>query len=298
MSYLVPPGLYAIGSPGPNDPVVVTANYKMSYDLVRRELSGRNAWLMVLETFGINVWCAAGKGTFGTGEIVKRVKSTGLAAVVTHRILVLPILGAPGVAAHKVAERTGFRVRYATIRAADLPDYLDNGMVTTPAMKQLTFTLRERLALTPIELVTAAKWAVPIVASIVLLPVLSGDEFSLAAVMPPLVLGVGTLLTGAVAAPVLLPWLPGRSFAMKGAVAGGCLVALLIWANSRTMGWLEAAALFLAVTPVTAFLTLNFTGSTPFTSRSGVKKEMRFALPLMALSLLAGIFLWIAARFF
>lgn len=298
MSYLVPPGLYAIGSPGPHDPVVVTANYKMSYDVVRRELSGRNAWLMVLETFGINVWCAAGKGTFGTGEIVKRVKSTGLAAVVTHRILILPILGAPGVAAHKVAERTGFRVRYATIRASDLPDYLDNGMVTTPAMRQLTFTLRERLALTPIELVTAAKWAVPIVASIVLLPVLSGDEFSLAAVMPPLALGAGTLLAGAVAAPVLLPWLPGRSFAMKGAVAGGCLVVLLIWADSGTTAWLEVAALFLAVTPVTAFLTLNFTGSTPFTSRSGVKKEMRFALPLMALSLLAGIFLWIAARFF
>lgn len=298
MSYLVPPGLYAIGSPGPNDPVVVTANYKMSYDLVRRELSGRNAWLMVLETFGINVWCAAGKGTFGTGEIVKRVKSTGLAAVVTHRILILPILGAPGVAAHKVAERTGFRVRYATIRAADLPDYLDNGMVTTPVMKQLTFTLRERLALTPIELVTAAKWAVPIVASMVLLPVLSGGDLSLAAVMPPLVLGAGTLFTGAVAAPLLLPWLPGRSFAVKGLVAGGGLVALLIWADSGTTGWLEAAALFLAVTPVTAFLTLNFTGSTPFTSRSGVKKEMRFALPLMALSLLAGIFLWIAALFF
>lgn len=297
MSYLVPPGLYAIGSPGPNDPVVVTANYKMSYDLVRRELSGRNAWLMVLETFGINVWCAAGKGTFGTGEVVRRVKSSGLAAVVKHRILLLPILGAPGVAAHKVAERTGFRVRYATIRAADLPDYLDNCMVTTPAMRQLTFTLRERLILTPIELVTAVKWAVPIVTSIVLLPALSGVELSLATVMPPLVLGAGTLFTGAVVAPLLLPWLPGRSFAVKGAVAGGCLVALLVWADSRTMGWLEAAALFLAVTPVTAFLSLNFTGSTPFTSRSGVKKEMRVALPLMAISLLAGIFFWIAARF-
>lgn len=298
MSYLVPPGLYAIGSPCPEDPVVVTANYKMSYDLVRRKLEGRNVWLLVLETFGINVWCAAGKGTFGTGEVVRRVKSSGLAAVVKHRILLLPILGAPGVAAHKVAQRTGFRVRYATIRAADLPDYLDNGMVTTLAMRQLTFTLRERLILTPIELVTAAKWAVPVVASIVLLPALSGGALSLATVMPPLVLGAGTLFTGAVVAPLLLPWLPGRSFAVKGAVAGGCFVVLLIWAGSVAPGWLEAAALFLAVTPVTAFLTLNFTGSTPFTSRSGVKKEMRFALPLMALSLLAGIFLWIAASFF
>ncbi|MRR35042.1 acetyl-CoA synthase subunit gamma, partial [bacterium] len=148
MSYLVPPGLYAVGSPGPQDPVVVTANYKMSYDLVRRELTGRNIWLLVLETFGINVWCAAGKGTFGTDELVRRLKKTELAAVVEHRILILPILGAPGVAAHQVARRTGFRVRYATIRAADLPEFLDNGMVTTPVMRQLTFTTYERLVLT------------------------------------------------------------------------------------------------------------------------------------------------------
>ena len=79
MSYLVPPGLYAVGDPTPSDPVLVTANYKMSYDLVRRELAGRNAWLLVLETYGINVWCAAGKGTFGTEELVARIAATRLA---------------------------------------------------------------------------------------------------------------------------------------------------------------------------------------------------------------------------
>jgi CO dehydrogenase/acetyl-CoA synthase gamma subunit (corrinoid Fe-S protein) len=66
MDYLVPPGLYAVGNPTPADPVLVTANYKMSYDIVRSVLEGRNVWLLVLETYGINVWCAAGKGTFGT----------------------------------------------------------------------------------------------------------------------------------------------------------------------------------------------------------------------------------------
>jgi acetyl-CoA decarbonylase/synthase complex subunit gamma len=297
MSYLVPPGLYAVGSPGSRDPVVVTANYKMSYDLVRRELRGRNIWLLVLETFGINVWCAAGKGTFGTGEIVRRVKKAELATVVAHRNLILPILGAPGVAAHQVARRTGFRVRYATIRAADLPEYLDNGMVTTPAMRQLTFTTRERLILTPIELVVAGKWAVPVVALLAVLSLLSGEGFSSSTLADLLILCGGTVLVGAVAAPVLLPWLPGRSFAVKGAVAGGCWAALLIWSGRGATGWLGAAALFLAVTAVTAFLTLNFTGSTPFTSRSGVKKEMRLGLPVMMASLLVGIFLWLAARF-
>src|SRR6185369_10655915 len=101
MNYMVPPGLYAIGHPGPGDVVLVTASYKMSYDVVRRTLAGRSCWLLVLETYGINVWCAAGKGTFGTGELVRRVTSTGLAKVVNHRRVILPILGAAGVSAHE-----------------------------------------------------------------------------------------------------------------------------------------------------------------------------------------------------
>ena len=157
MSYLVPPGLYALGAPGSDDPVVVTANYKMSYDIVRRELAGRNVWLLVLETYGINVWCAAGKGTFGTGELCRRVESVGLARVVNHRLLILPILGAAGVSAWRVKQRSGFQVRFATIRASDLPEYLDRGMVTSSAMRDVTFTFRERLVLTPIELIAAGR---------------------------------------------------------------------------------------------------------------------------------------------
>jgi len=99
MSYIVPPGLYAIGEPDAEAPVVVTANYKMSFDLVRREMAARNVWLLVLETYGINVWCAAGKGTFGTGELVRRIESSSLSRVVSHRRLILPIMGAAGVKA-------------------------------------------------------------------------------------------------------------------------------------------------------------------------------------------------------
>ena len=61
-----------VGAPDADSPVLVTANYKMTVDLLRRELAGLNAWLLVLDTRGINVWCAAGKGTFGTGEVIRR----------------------------------------------------------------------------------------------------------------------------------------------------------------------------------------------------------------------------------
>ena len=58
----VDPGLYAIGSPSGDSPVLVTANYTLSFDALRSVLSGISAYILVLDTKGINVWCAAGKG--------------------------------------------------------------------------------------------------------------------------------------------------------------------------------------------------------------------------------------------
>jgi len=295
MSYMVAPGLYAIGNPGAGDPVVVTANYKMSYDIVRQSLAGRSVWLLVLETYGINVWCAAGKGTFGTGELVRRIASSGLGQVVSHRRVILPILGAPGVSAHEVARRSGFSVSYSTIRADDLPNYLDSGMSATPAMGQLTFSLYDRLVLIPVELVLALKYIAIIGIAILLLVALMGN---LAAGLSALCAWVGAAVAGIVVGPLLLPWLPGRSFALKGAETGllwSCLFYLLagrgVW-----NGWVTTAA-FLAMPAISAFYTLNFTGCTPFTSRSGVKKEMRIALPTIGLTLLTGLLLLLAGRF-
>ena len=95
------PGLYALGAPAPDSPVFVSANYTLSFDALRSALRGIDGYLLVLDTKGINVWCAAGKGTFGTDELVARIEATRLAEVVRHRRLILPQLGAPGVAPMK-----------------------------------------------------------------------------------------------------------------------------------------------------------------------------------------------------
>ena len=291
MSYLLPPGLYAVGAPTPRDPVLVTANYKMSYDLVRRALAGRSAWILVLETHGINVWCAAGKGTFGTDELVGRIGATRLAEVVEHRRLVLPLLGAPGVSAHEVRARTGFEAQFAAIRAADIPAWLDGGGAA-PGMREMTFSLGERLVLIPVELVLALKGSAWVLPLLVLAAGWRGGGFSAANALPALAAYLGALLSGTVVAPLLLPWLPTRSFAVKGA-AVGLPVSLLVTRLTGTGGAAAAATVILA-TVFAAFLALNFTGCTPFTSRSGVKKEMRLAMPAMALGLLAGTVLWAA----
>ncbi len=293
MSYLVPPGLYAIGTPDAAAPVVVTANYKLSFDTVRSTLADRNLWLLVLETFGINVWCAAGKGTFGTDELVRRIARTRLGSVVSHRTLLLPILGAPGVAAHEVKRRSGFTVRYSTLRADDLPAFLDNGQQATPAMRELRFDLRDRLVLVPVELVLALKPTLALAVVLLLLGWLTADlAWGLALVGA----FTGAVAAGAGMTPLLLPWLPGPSFALKGALCGlgWSLLCLSVWGSGLSLP--EQLATLLALTTVSAFYGLNFTGSTPFTSRSGVRKEMHKSLPVMAWSLAAAglLGLWAA----
>ncbi|HPX61802.1 MAG TPA: mercury methylation corrinoid protein HgcA [Deltaproteobacteria bacterium] len=291
MGYIVPPGLYAIGTPDADAAVVVTANYKMSYDLVRNSLAGRNVWLLVLETNGVNVWCAAGKGTFGTDELVSRINMAGLHNAVTHRQLILPILGAPGIAAHEVAKKTGFTIRYATIRVNDLPEYLENGMNTTTAMRQLTFNTYERVVLIPIELSSNLK-KITLCGGALFLAGLLAEGAKTGTVL--LTAYLGAALSGLAIVPLLLPWIPGRSFAFKGALTGliwiCCFYLLAENSNLIPSAWL---AIFIALPAISAYHALNFTGCTVYTSRSGVKKEMRLAIPLMGAAATIGIVLLI-----
>jgi acetyl-CoA decarbonylase/synthase complex subunit gamma len=100
------------------------------------------------------------------------------------------------------------------------------------------------------------------------------------------------VLSGIVLGPLLLPWLPGTGFAVKGAIIG-LLWSCLFYALAGRSGWNAAvtAALFLALPAISAFYTLNFTGCSPYTSRSGVKKEMRIALPTMGGAILVSLVL-------
>jgi hypothetical protein len=299
--YRVAPGLYAVGAPQDDSPVLVTANYKMSFDLLRRALHGLSAWVVVLDTRGINVWCAAGKGTFGTAEVLRQVATCRLAEIVSHRTLILPQLGAPGVAAHQVRQLSGFTVSYGPVRAADLPAYLAAGRQATPAMRRVTFTARERLVLTPVEITSLLK---PIGWGLVLLPLLGGISpqlFSLEAAATrggaAILTGLAGVLTGAVLVPLLLPWLPGRMFAVKGAGAGLLVAGAGALLCAHRLGALESAALLLALPAVAAWCAMNFTGSTTFTSPSGVEREMRRTIPWQAAALLAGAICWVAGAF-
>jgi len=286
------PGLYALGNPTPDSQVFVTANYTLSFDALRSSLAGIDAYILVLDTQGINVWCAAGKGTFGTNEIVRRVLITRLGEVVQHRKLILPQLGAPGVAAHEVKKRTGFWVEYGPVRAVDLPTYLITHTATSE-MRRVEFPLRDRLALVPVEFVHVI---LPMLAVAVVLYFLAGLLSAFAA--------LAAVMAGAVFFPLLLPWLPTHNFSTKGFFLGGVVAlpfALSVflqhpdWAWWRQVG--QALEFLLAMPAVTAFLALNFTGSTTFTSRSGVKLEMFTYIPTMAWTFGIGVLLVVVSLF-
>lgn len=300
--YKVEPGLYAVGDPTPGSPVLVSANYKMSFDRLRAVLPGRDAWILVIDTKGINVWCAAGKGTFGTDEIVQRVQAAGLDRVVSHRRLVLPQLGAPGVAAHEVRSRCGFSVVYGPVRAEDLPAFLDAGMKATPEMRRVRFGLRDRAVLVPVELVLGMKTALLLASAVVLLGGLGLDGYSVDRVrtvgLPGAAFLLAAFLASVVLGPTLLPWLPGRPFSIKGAVLGLLLVvAGVAGLGLAHLGAFHVAAWALAIPALSSFVVMNFTGASTYTSQSGVLREMRFAIPVQAGAALLGTALWIAGLF-
>jgi len=292
MGHRIGAGLYSLGQPTPDSPVFVTANYTLSFDALRSALAGIACYIMVLETYGINVWCAAGKGTFGTDEVVRRMEATGLAQVVRHRNLILPQLSASGVAAHEVARRTGFTIEFGPVRARDLPEYLKTH-IATPEMRKVTFTLGERAVQIPVEL---AQSVLPMIAAAAAVFLLGGLEAAGAV--------VAAFLAGVVLFPLLVPWLPTYDFTSKGLVLGVVVAAPFAAAAlvSARLGapWLRVYLAFvpiLSMPPVTAYLALNFTGSTTFASRSAVKREMYCYIPVLAVLLALGIALAIGYYF-
>lgn len=305
LNYRVRPGLYAVGRPSPDAPVLVSANYKMSFDHLRSQLTGRTAWILVLDTRGVNVWCAAGKGTFGTDELVARAASVGLEQVVDHRTLIVPQLGAVGVSAHQVQQRTGFRVVFGPVRAEDLPVFLDAGLKVTPEMQRVRFPMRDRLVLAPVEIVAGFRITLLVALALVALSGLGSGGYEVARLKSTGLISaaivLGTTLVGAILVPALLPWLPGRAFSVKGAWAGALLVGGLAAYVGPSIGlfgnWAAAVAWLFFIPAVTSFLGMNFTGASTYTSLSGVLKEMRVAVPLQIGAAVLALGLWITGLF-
>ncbi|MCX6281055.1 MAG: mercury methylation corrinoid protein HgcA [Bacteroidetes bacterium] len=301
MNYKVEPGLYAVGNPDAGSEVFVTCNFKLTFDQVRKALAGTDAWLLILDTRGINVWCAAGKGTFGTKELVSRMGKVGLSKIVTHHRIILPQLGATGVSAHEVKAQTGFRVVYGPVRSEDISEFMKQAMKATQEMRTVNFPMWERMKLIPVELSYGSYYLLLVPALFIILSGLNRSGYSLDHAFTGGLRATFNLLVaylaGLAVTPLLLPWIPFRRFALKGLIVGW-VAALVLWMFQMTgSGWIEKSSWFLMTGGLTSFLAMNFTGSSTFTSLSGVQKEMKTALPLQIGMAALGIILWVISKF-
>lgn len=301
-NYMVPTGLYRIGEPDSNSEVLVTANYKLTFDKLRKELLGLNLWILVIDTRGINVWCAAGKGTFGTGEIIKKIGQTELRNRVKHRRIILPQLAAPGVASHMITRATGFRVIYGPVRAEDIPRFIKNNYIADEEMRKVKFDFMDRLALTPMEMVLSIKYIPFIFIFIFILNIFRvGSINSLFKIsIINLIPYIYAIFAGTFLFPVLLPIIPGRAFSIKGTFMGLCVSGLFIKFHEAYLypgSLLNIIGNSILIICICSYLGLNFTGSTTYTSFSGTQKETLWSLPIMLLAVLIGLILIITSIF-
>jgi acetyl-CoA decarbonylase/synthase complex subunit gamma len=246
------------------------------------------------------VWCAAGKGTFGTKELVNRINLVSLGKVVNHKRLILPQLGATGVAAHKVKEETGFNVHYGPVRAADIKKFVSNGYRADKEMRRVTFDLKDRAKLIPNDFMYGKYYLLGAMAVVFLISGLSSNGLSyrnFSGEGGPAILNIFlAYIAGIVITPVILPYIPARQFSLKGFMSGALVFLILSFLKLTGSNVFEMISWFFIITTISSFLAMNFTGSSTFTSLSGVKKEMKFSVPFQIGFAIIGIVLQIVGK--
>jgi NAD-dependent dihydropyrimidine dehydrogenase PreA subunit len=139
------PRLIVIGHPDRWSPVLVTTNCSLTVRRLVRALGGQSCFLLVAPAQGINVWCGAVGGHFTIESVISIVHTSGIEGLVDHRTLVLPVLAAPSINPRDLKRRLGWSAKLGPVRAADIPEFLLNGMKLTSAMRTVRFEVKDRL---------------------------------------------------------------------------------------------------------------------------------------------------------
>jgi 2-polyprenyl-3-methyl-5-hydroxy-6-metoxy-1,4-benzoquinol methylase len=247
----VRPGLYAVGRPDQDSSVLVTGNFDLTVRRLVRAIDGQlDAWVLVADSAGINVWCAAGGGYFTAEKVIAALKSTRLEEVVRHRALILPQLCANGVDGWRVRQETGWGVHWGPVRAEHIPAYLSAKRQKNAAMRWVKFPLKDRL-----EMVTVT---LGFYGLLILLPV---ALFWRALFWPVVASLVGLSYFYA----VVHPWLPGRDGLWKSIPLA--LIALMgLFAYTALWNPLPAVRLFrwaIGLTWLSVFTAAELQGMSP-----------------------------------
>jgi acetyl-CoA decarbonylase/synthase complex subunit gamma len=103
-------------------------------------------------------------------------------------------------------------------------------------------------------------------------------------------------ISGIVITPMFLPYIPVRYFSLKGFYAGAMIFLILLLIKFAGNNFVEIFSWFLIITTISSFLAMNFTGSSTYTSLSGVKKEMKISVPFQIGFAFIGIILQVVEK--
>ncbi len=295
-------GLYKVGNPTPESPVIVTANYELTYYTVLRALArdGIEAWVLVCDTNGINVWCAARGIHFDSNDVVQMVRLTELSDVVNHKELILPQLAAAGMNPPGIRKRTGFRVRYGPVRIQDLSEWmkLDKPRPKPRKMATVTFSLKERMDQTVahIPFLFAAILAKPIA---IILGILALANIGIALVFSsvfvslfPYTLGflllfaefILALAGNALVLGLIFPILPskGNSFWRRGLGLAGITIPIAILIMFLlTVNWTTLIVWVVVQFMLAISLTMDWSGMTSVSDPKVIRREYPYMIQVL-----------------
>jgi NAD-dependent dihydropyrimidine dehydrogenase PreA subunit len=246
-------GLFPIGDPGRDSPVLLTGNFTLTVRRLRRTLRGADVWLLVANSRGINVWCAAGGGHLSHHDVISVLRTSGISDVVDHRTLLLPQLAATGVERRPIEAATGWSAVWGPARLEDLPAVLARGGSVHGRERRMRFPLWERIEM-------ASMWFLPTALILGLLAGFIGGWRLGTAAATSIVLAVAGIFVALPRLTVTGParWLTYGVFALFGAAFGTGMLGLL-----GRMDVLGVSTVTVASLISMAVLSIDLTGTTP-----------------------------------
>ena len=281
-TYAVEPGLYYTGDRYDHDAtLLVTANYHLTVFLLVRRLR-QNVRLLVVDTDSINVWCAAGKGTFCNDAIFAQLnRYEQHLPKDDHRLkLILPKLCLAGVDLPALRE-AGCDAIIGPVYGKDLPTYLSTVPCKDRDTDRVLFGLQSRLFTTLPGLLQTLKYSVTLLLALWLVRQIWPLAIPVAGV-----LGLTVAMT--IAYPVCFPYLPGKWFAVKGlslAIVVSAALCALAAGGLISRGDLITAVLFTLASGM--FFGQSYSGNSAVSNGTSVRKETARLLPVYVLLYMA-----------
>ena len=276
-------GLIRIGNPDGNSPVLLTGNYSLTVERVKSTLKGMDAYLLVANSRGINVWCSATGGRFTNHDVISILKTSGIEQLVSHRNVLLPQLVATGIEAEIIQKKTAWKVSWGPVYAKDIPRFMENKFKKTTAMREVAFPWVQRMEM-------AVAWAFPtsLIFTLIMLP------FWREAIFPLVFIIWGISLLIFLSFPLYQHWLSssGKSIGFVFFDFGRGGFQLILWGSlmlclvaygtlSGGFSWGFVFRWGLVLTVVVLILSIDLMGSTPV-YKSGLHEDRLLRIVLDA----------------